>query len=136
MAVPFSVPVTLNAASPPGTAVATNGGNLETPPIVVVTGPVNGPTLSNLDTGQTVSWSSLSLGTADVLVVDFLNRQGFVNPSTVSTSPGVPSTGGTYWPADVSSAWWQITPGNQELQYGGTAGTGSTATFYWADTWT
>lgn len=135
LTVPFTLPVTLNPASPPGVAVATNGGSFDTPPVAVITGPVSGPSLTNLSTGQTVSWSSLTLGTADTLVVDFLARQAYVDPVTTSTTPGAASDGGTYWPADVSSAWWQIAPGDNQLAYGGTAGTGSTAVYYWRDTW-
>lgn len=135
MIVPFSVPFTLATAPPPSTAVATNAGNFETAPVVVITGPVSGPTLTNLTTGLTVSWSTVTLSAGDVMAVDFLNRQAFINPSTLSTSPGIPSAGGTYWPADVTSAWWQIAPGDNQVQYGGSAGSGSTALFYWADTW-
>lgn len=135
MVEPFTVPFSLAAAPPPGTAVATNGGNFMTPPVAVVTGPVTGPTLSNLTTGQTVSWDSLTLNTGDRLVVDFLNRQAYVNPTTISTSPGIPSTGGTYWPADADSSWWQLAAGNNEVEFGGAAGTGSTATYYWRDSW-
>jgi hypothetical protein len=135
MIVPFTLPITLATAPPPGTALATNGGSFSSPPVVVVTGPVAGPSLTNLATGQTVEWDSLTLGVGDVLVVDFLNRQGFVNPSVPSISPGIPSTGGTYWPADVTSAWWELAPGDNQVQFGGTAGSGATATVYWADTW-
>lgn len=132
---PFAVPFSLTAAPPPGTAVAINAGNFESPPVAVVTGPVTGPSLTNLTTNQTISWDALTLNTGDVLVVDFLNRQGYVNPTTVSTSPGIPSTGGTFWPADADSAWWQLSPGSNEVEYGGSAGTGSTATYYWRDSW-
>lgn len=135
MVEPFSVPFTLNSAPPPGTATATNGGSFLTPPVVVVTGPVTGPTLTNLTTGQTVAWDTLTLRTGDVLAVDFLNRQGYVNPTTVSVSPGIPSTGGTYWPADADSSWWQLGPGNNQVQFGGTAGTGANAQVYWRDAW-
>lgn len=133
MVEPFSVPFTLNSAPPPGTATAINGGNFATPPVAVMTGPVAGPTLSNLTTGQTVAWDSLTLRTGDVFAVDFLNRQGYVNPTTVSTSPGIPSIGGTYWPADADSSWWQLGAGSTQVQFGGTAGTGSTAQVYWRD---
>lgn len=133
MVVPFTVPFTLAAAPPPGVAVATNGGSFETPPVIVIRGPVAGPSVGNLTAGGSVSWSGLTLGTGDVLVVDALNRQGYVNPTTVSTTAGIPSGGGTYWPADIGSTWWQIAPGDNQLEYGGVAGTGSTATFYWSD---
>jgi len=132
---PFTVPFTLASAPPPGAAVATNGGSFETPPVVLVTGPISGPSLTNLTTGNTVSWSTVNLGEGDVMAVDFLNRQALINPTTVSPTAGIPSQGGTYWPADITSAWWQITPGDNQVQYGGTAGTGSTATFYWLDSW-
>lgn len=135
MVEPFTVPFSLASAPPPGTATAINGGNFESPPVALVTGPVTGPTLSNLTTGQTVSWGSLTLNAGDRLVVDFLNRQGYVNPTTISTSPGIPSTGGTYWPADADSAWWQLAAGSNEVEFGGSAGTGSTATYYWRDSW-
>jgi hypothetical protein len=135
MVVPFTIPITLDSAPPPGAAVATNAGDFESPPVAVIAGPVIGPSLANLTTGLSVSWSNLVLLAGDVLVVDFLNRQAYVNPTTVSTTPGIPSTGGTYWPADVTSAWWQIAPGDNEVQFGGQAGSGSTATYYWADSW-
>ena len=133
--VPFTVPFSLDAASPPGAATATNAGNFPTPPVAVVTGPVSGPVLTNLTTSQSVSWGGLTLGAGDKLVVDFLNKQAYVNPSMVSTTVGIPSTGGTYWPADVSSAWWDIGPGNSVLQYGGIASSGASAVFYWSDSW-
>jgi hypothetical protein len=135
MVVPFTVPFTLQAAAAPGAATSVNGGNFLSPPVVVVTGPVTAPTLANLTTGQTVSWSTLTLGAGQQFVVDFLNRQGYVSPTTVSTSPGIPSTGGTYWPADASSSWWQLAAGSNQVQFGGTAGTGATAVFYWSDSY-
>ncbi|RPE39738.1 hypothetical protein EDD90_2755 [Streptomyces sp. Ag109_O5-1] len=135
LTVPFTLPIGLNPASPPGESIATNGGSFDTPPVAVITGPVVGPTLSNVTTNQTLSWSSLTLGTADVLVVDFLTRQAYVNPVTTATTPGMASAGGTYWPADVNSSWWQLAPGDNEVGYGGTAGIGSTTVFYWRDTW-
>lgn len=132
---PFAVPFSLAGAPPPGTAVAANAGSFVSPPVAVVTGPVTGPSLTNLTSGQSVSWDTLTLNTGDVMAVDFLNRQAFVNPTTISTSPGIASTGGTYWPADADSAWWQLSPGSNQVAYGGTAGTGSTVTYYWRDSY-
>lgn len=133
MVEPFTLPFTLQAASSPGAATALNAGNFETPTVAIVNGPVTGPTLSNAATGQTVSWSTLSLAAGQQLVVDFLNRQGYVNPSMVSTNPGIPSTGGTYWPADATSSWWQLQPGSNQIGFGGSAGTGASSLFYWRD---
>lgn len=135
MVEPFTVPFTLQAASAPGAATAVNGGNFESPAVVVISGPVSGPTLSNAVTGQTVSWSTLTLNSGDVLAVDMLNRQAYVNPSMVSKDPGVPSSGGTYWPADATSSWWQLQPGGNQIGFGGTAQSGASAVFYWRDCW-
>lgn len=135
MVVPFTIPVILDSSAPPGGGFALNGGSFLSPPVVVITGPASGPAIANLTTGQSVSWSSLALSTGDVLVVDFLNRQAYVNPTMVSTSPGFPSTGGTYAPADLSSSWWQLAPGANTLQYDGVIGTGSIATAYWHDSY-
>lgn len=133
MTVPFTVPIALASSPAPGTGSAPNGGNFPSPPVIVINGPLSAPTLANLTTGQTVSWSTLNLHPGDVFVVDFLNRQGVVNPTNLSTSPGMPSTGGTYWPADVTSSWWQLAPGANTLQLGGTAGALAAATAYWHD---
>jgi hypothetical protein len=132
---PFAVPFTLHSAPPPGAATATNGGNFTSPPVAVISGPVTGPSLGNLTTGKQVTWSTLTLNSGDVFVIDLLSRQGFVNPTTVSTTAGIPSVGGTYWPADLTSAWWHLAAGANTLQYGGTAGTGSTASYFWHDAW-
>jgi Siphovirus-type tail component, C-terminal domain len=133
LVVPFTLPVTLQAAPPPADVVATNAGNFETPLVAVITGPVTAPVLANLTTGQAVSWASAALATGEQLVVDFLNRQAWLSPSVVSLTPGVPSTGGTYYAADVPSSWWQLAPGANTLYYSGTSGNGSSATFYYRD---
>ena len=135
MVVPFTVPFQTAAAPPPGSAVATNNGNFGSPPVAVISGPVTGPALINLATGQTVSWSTLTLGASDIAVVDFLNRQAVVNPTTISTVPGMPGQGGTYWPADISSAWWVVEPGDNPVQVGGSTGSGCSVSVYFADCW-
>ncbi|WP_051966513.1 phage tail family protein [Kitasatospora mediocidica] len=135
MVEPFTVPFSLSPAPPPGTSTATNAGSFPSPPVAVVAGPIAGPALTNLSSGQSVSWPGLTLNAGDVLVVDFLNRQGYVNPTSVSYNPGIPSTGGTFWPADVGSSWWQLAAGSNQVAFSGSASTGATASFYWHDSY-
>lgn len=135
MTVPFRVPFSLTAAPPPGAAAVVNNGTFGCPPVAVLRGPVQGPALTNLTTGDTVSWPSLTLGANDVLAVDFLNREAFVNPAVISTVPGTPSSTGTYWPADIGSSWWTVEPGANAVQVGGITGAGCTASVYYSDTW-
>ena len=133
MVVPFTLPVTLNAAAAPANATAVNAGNFETPPVCVITGPVQAPLVVNETTGQVVSWSQVTLTAGEQLVADFMNRQAWLGPSSVSLTPGVPSAGGTYTPADVSSSWWHLGPGSNTLYYSGIDGAGSSAVFYFSD---
>jgi hypothetical protein len=133
--VPFTLPVTLQAAAPPSEAVAVNAGNFAAPLVAVITGPVTSPALTNLTTGQEVSWTGVSLGTGDVLLCDFPNRQAFFNPSSVSYTAGIPSAGGTYYPADVDSSWWQLAPGPNILNYSGIPGSGTSTAFYYLDSY-
>jgi hypothetical protein len=135
MVVPFTVPFTLDASVPPGSGTVVNAGTFGSPPVALIYGPVTAPQLTNLTTGNTVSWSTLTLLQGDVFVVDFLNGQGYINPQTISTVPGMPGPGGTYWPADVGSAWWTLRKGTNSIQFGGQTGSGSKAVLNYADCW-
>lgn len=136
MVTPFSVPFTTASAPPPGSAVVTNDGTFGSPPVAVLTGPVTAPGLINTTTGDTVSWSTLTLAEGEQAVVDFLNRETWVTPAQVITTPGsVGDGGGTYWPADLSSSWWVLEPGDNAVEVGGQAGTGCSAAIWWSGAW-
>jgi Phage tail protein len=110
VSLPFSsgTPVTFPAGIPSGTTgiLAVNSGTFETRPVITVTGPVKAPAIINSSTGQTVSYSSLTLKATDTLVLNMDARQGYLN--------------GTFTPADVSSAWWVLQPGTTLITLGGT----------------
>jgi len=135
MVVPFTVPFTLDAAPPPGAAYCVNAGNFGSPPIVVITGPVSAPQLANVTTGQTVSWSQLTLPAGQTLTVDFLNKQAWLNAPVVPSMPGISPGGGAYVAADISSAWWVLAPGSNLVQFTGTADSAATAQFLFNDCW-
>jgi Phage tail protein len=132
MVVPFTVPFSLAAAPPPASNTAFNAGNFDSPPVAVITGPCVGPSLTNVTTGETVSWSTVTLNSGDQLVIDFLNRQAFLNPPQIPSLPGQSAGGGGYEPADLPSAWWRLQPGTSTIQFGGGTGTGANAlVLYW-----
>jgi Siphovirus-type tail component, C-terminal domain len=124
LTVPFTVPFTLVASPPlPGTTVAVlNAGNFETRPSITINGPIIGPQLTNVTTGQTVSYSAISLGPADSLVVDFNVRQATLDNAT-------------FVPADPFSAWWTLQPGTTTVRLAGTFNTGSSLTVAWQDSY-
>ena len=133
--VPFTVPFSLAASPPPASAAAVNAGNFGSPPLAVITGPVTGPTLANLTTGQTVSWSQISLAAGQAMTVDFLDRQAWISAPNTPGLPGQSLGGGSYAPADISSAWWVLQPGSNAVQVGGGAGAGAACQLYFYDAW-
>jgi len=121
LAPPWTPPITLPAGAPPASVSVTNAGNFETRPTVTIQGPITAPQVQNVTTGQIVSYSALTLGAGDLLVLDFMNRVGTLN--------------GVYRPADVSSAWSVMPPGATTFQMLGTASSGASMTVSWYDAW-
>lgn len=121
LAPPLTPPFTLPAGAPPMYTACTNAGSFETRPTVTIGGPISGPAVVNVTTGQAISFSGLTLAATDSLVVDLSTRQALLN--------------GIYRPADISSAWWVMPPGTTTVQVTGTASTGSTMTVAWRDAW-
>lgn len=121
VAPPLTPPITLPAGAPPMSVACANAGSFETRPVVTVRGPTTNPAVVNQTTGQTVSFTGMSLMAGDVLVVDLSARQAFLN--------------GAYRTADTVSSWWVLPPGTTTVQVTGTGGTGSTMTVAWRDAW-
>lgn len=119
--IPTTVPFTLPAQAPAGSTVITNGGTFETRPTVTITGPITGPGVTNLTTGQSVTYSSLTLGASDALTVDFNARQGYLN--------------GVFRPADLSSSWWVLYPGPNTVGLTGTTPGGAAMAVSWQSAW-
>lgn len=101
-----------------GTAILPNGitinnsGSRSSPAIMTITGPITDPHIINDTLGLTMSFSTILTG-ADTLVIDTTNR-------TV-TQNGVTNRRGTL----VAPNWFDISPGNSFIRFGGTTGTGS-----------
>lgn len=119
IAPPWTPPIVLPSQPPGGFITITNGGNFETRPIITITGPIAGPAVYNVTAEQTVSYSALTLGATDSLVID-------LNLKTANLD-------GMYVPADISSAWFVCPPGQTVLQLQGATGAGSTISAAWSD---
>lgn len=121
LVVPFAVPATLLAQPPAGSTKITNYGNFEAPAQITVTGPMPSPAVTNITTGQTVSYSQLVLGQADVLTIDLDSRQGFLN--------------GAFRPADPYASWWRLRSGDNVIQLVGASSGGASLTIQWRDSY-
>jgi hypothetical protein len=134
--IPFSIPFSLAAAPPPTVSTCMNAGTFGSPPVAVVTGPCTGPSLTNQSTGETVSWSQVTLGSGQTMTADFLNRQAWISAPNFPGLPGLPPGGGTYASADIGSAWWDLEPGTNVVAFAAaSSGTGASAAFYYFDAW-
>ncbi len=118
---PVTPPILLPAQPPPGSITLTNHGNFETRPVITINGPISAPALYNQTTGQTISFSMLTLGANDQLAVDLLNRTAYLN--------------GAFRPADVTSSWWVLAPGTSQVILQGAGATGSQMTVTYQDAW-
>lgn len=118
---PLTPPLTLPPQPPAGSVFVDNQGGIATRPTVTVTGLNTSPTLINVTTGQTVTWTNLALGPGDVLSVDFDVKQGYVN--------------GAFRPADAASSWWEIPPGGATVELGGISDGTSLMTITSRDAW-
>lgn len=118
---PLTPPILLPAQPPPGSITLVNNGNFETRPQILINGPISSPALYNQTTGQTISFSMLTLGASDQLAVDLLNRTAYLN--------------GSFRPADVISSWWVLPPGTSQVILQGAGATGSQMTVTYQDAW-
>jgi len=97
--IPAVVPFTLNSGVVPGSIQMMDPGNFPSFPQMTIWGPITGPAITLLQTGQTVSWWNqlVTLRPGDRMTVDFDAKQAFLN--------------GVYVPADVTSGWFTMNPG-------------------------
>jgi hypothetical protein len=118
---PMSFPMSFPAQAPPGAATVTNGGNFETRPTITITGPIVAPAVYNQTSGESISFSTLTLAATDTLVLDLLNKAAYLDGAPI--------------PADLWSAWWVLDPGTSQIVLQGTGGAGAQMTISFNDAW-
>jgi hypothetical protein len=108
--IPATIPITLSTGVAPGIVQCYNPGTYETRPDMVLYGPIAGPAITLITTGQTVSWWNplVTLRTGDQMLIDFDARQAFLN--------------GVYVPADITSGWFTLWPGQNPISLISAAG--------------
>lgn len=112
---------TLPPQPPSGSVTCFNAGNFETRPIVTIQGPINFPSVIDMQTGKFVSFSYVNLGVGDRLVIDTDARIGTLN--------------GSYRAADLNSWWWVLQPGSHTLLLAGSTTGGASMTITYNDAW-
>jgi hypothetical protein len=119
---PVTLPFTLPAKQASGAAAVTNAGNFETRPVITITGPITAPVLTNVTTGQSVSYSTLTVMAGQQLVVDFLAQ--------------LATLGGAFRPADPSSSWWNLpATTTSTISVSGSSDVGASVSVAWSSAW-
>lgn len=111
---------------PDQSTTITQAGSMGAWPTVTISGPVTGPTLTNVTTGFTVSFPGLVVPAGETLVLDFAARTVLLG-----------GTADRYSFLDfAASTWWQLAPGANEIVFDGDAiTTGAQAVFAWHHTY-
>lgn len=120
MTFPATFPLTFGATSPNGVTV-TNGGNVESRPVLVITGPVTSPSVQNASisgsptlTFTNPTQSGYTVAAGDQLVIDLdlhsiLYYVGGVSSGTTPASRGSWLVSG--------STWWDLPAGANLIQF-------------------
>ena len=114
---PLVFPLDFDASATAGHLTVDNEGNIDTPPVFVITGPVTNPILDNDTTGESIYTQSCGLSSSDYLTIDVANRTVTLNGST--SRPDL---------LDASlTTWFNLVPGVNQLRLRGSSmSTGAT----------
>jgi hypothetical protein len=130
---PVTFPATFGGGSATADIFATNAGNVEMRPILVITGPCTDPKIVNDQTGWSLQFANpaetgFTLSTGDTLTVDLMSHSVLylVNGTTIPTAVRSWVVPGSVWPNATSIAG--LEPGSNTIQFstadaGGVAGT-------------
>lgn len=122
LTLPITVPITLPTTVAANRATVVNDGTFATRPVVTFYGPVTDPVIANMTAGLNLAFD-LDLLAGETLAVDFDARSVILNRTVSRAYAIVPG-----------SAWWELAPGNTDVQYAAGAGTGPAILTY-ASAW-
>lgn len=76
LTIPYTIPYAINATTVTGQVSLTNPGNASGPVLLQINGPITGPTITHVSTGQALTFaSSLSLAAGEFITVDMERRE-------------------------------------------------------------
>jgi hypothetical protein len=122
---PFTAPFTLGASTA-GVARASNGGSVAAPWTGRLDGPLTNPVITNLSTGDRLAFTAnggLTLAAGEYVDIASAGREVLLAGTASRRSQ-----------LSLDSRWWDLPPGDTDLELAADAGTG-TFTVTWRDTW-
>ena len=118
MTFPITFPLTFGATGISGVTTVTNVGTAPSPPSFRIYGPVTNPTLRNETQDKAVT-VGLVLGADEYVDIDVQDRTVVLNGNINRYS------------SLTVAQWWELEPGDNQIRYLATAGSGVTADMYW-----
>lgn len=105
----------------------TNVGNMPSPPLLVVTGPVLNPEITNVTTGETIA-TFLNLGQGAQAFIDVERRELRLGSATGTLRLDLID--------EADTSWWELQPGVNEIRMSDTTMTSNTRLRVdWRDAW-
>jgi hypothetical protein len=113
LSVPFSLPMSLGAGYPSGSALIVNDGTEDTPPLIRIYGPATGPGVTNATTGLGVQFlSTYALAAGDYVSIDVTGNTVLLNDD--------PSQSRFSFIDWSQTDLWALEPGENQISFTGT----------------
>ena len=110
---PIEAPLVFGGTTTGGLGIATNAGNFDGRLAYVLVGPCTNPRLQNVTTGQAHEFD-IELTSGETLLVDTRDRSVLLG-----------GTANRYEVLTANHEWWELAPGDNDLQYRVSAGGGA-----------
>jgi hypothetical protein len=125
-AFPWSFPVNFGGGTGAAlTVTASNEGNIDTPAIIRVWGPLNNPQIHNIATGEIIYLDAVSLGSGQWIEVD-------TGAKTAVRHDGTNAYNNVRFPG----SWWKLVPGANLIRvFGSGEGPGAELDVSWRSAW-
>jgi len=120
---PRTYPRTYGSVSTGGTITANNAGTFSTPVVFTLTGPATNPTIENVTQGKSLEFN-IVLASGETLVIDTDSRTVLLN-----------GTASRYSALMASSEWFDLDPGDNQIDYRAATSTISEITATWRSAW-
>lgn len=116
---PVTFPITFPDNVRASSMTAVNNGSIEAPFVATITGEIESPGIRDDDNDLEITFDSLTLSGSDTLIINTLTKRSTLN--------------GAYLPADITSNWFRLNPGNTSLKLLGTTETYAQSVITWYD---
>lgn len=107
LSIPLSIPMSFSASAATGSIFVTNAGDVDTWPIIVVDGPSDNPTITNVTTNRLIAITQ-AMDANDYLTIDMETPSITFWDNSAGTSTAI-------WTMGTTSEFWPLVKGENEI---------------------